>query len=204
MEIRCKSRVHNFRAGETIYLQGEDATAIYLLLEGKVKNVRVTKTGDEVVLCVRKEGEYFCPVPVVDKGPQLGTAVAITDVRLLVTDIATFNELCRKYPELQLAVQESCLMETRLLLKRVEMVTFRSVKERVAAVLLDEMRSLEATGALPTEIYLTHFEVAGLVGASRESVSRVLKQLEKEKVLRLRRGRISVLNEAKLRKMAND
>jgi len=63
MEIRCKSRVHNFRAGETIYLQGEDATAIYLLLEGKVKNVRVTKTGDEVVLCVRKEASISALSP---------------------------------------------------------------------------------------------------------------------------------------------
>jgi CRP-like cAMP-binding protein len=90
----------------------------------------------------------------------MGTAVAITDVTLLITDVATFNDLCRKYPELQLTVQESCLMETRLLLKRVEMVTFRSVRERVATVLLDEIRKLEATGAPSKEICLTHFDVA--------------------------------------------
>ncbi len=203
-EIRRVSRVRTFQAGETIYLQGDDADAIYLLARGKVKNVRVTNTGDEVVLCVRREGEYFCPVPVIDRGPQLGTAVAITDVTVLVIDVTTFRGLCQKYPELQLAVQGSCLMETRLLLKRVEMVTFRSVKERVATVLLDELRKLEATGSTIEEICLTHFDVAGLVGASRESVSRVLKRMEKDGILQLARGKITVLDRRRLYRIANE
>ncbi len=203
-EIRHRSRVHTFQAGETIYLQGAPPAAIYLLARGKVKLVRVTKTGDEVVLCVRREGEYFCPIPVIDKGPQLGTALAITDVTLLVIDIGDFHILCQKYPELLLTVQRSCLMETRLLLKRVEMVTFRTVRERIATILLDEMRRLEATGRPPETIHLTHFEVAGLIGASRESVSRALKQLEKQNVLRLGRGKIIVLEREKLRQIADE
>jgi len=155
-----------------------------------------------VILCVRRAGEYFCPVPLMDKGPQLGTAVAITDVTLLIIDSVTFNELCKKYPELLLTVQASCLMETRLLLRRVEMVTFRSIRERVATILLDEARKLEATGTEPEEVHLTHFDVAGLVGASRESVSRVLKRLEKEGLVSLQRGRISILDRQKLQEVA--
>ncbi len=70
------------------------------------------------------------------------------------------------------------------------------------SILLDEARKLEATGTEPEEVHLTHFDVAGLVGTSRESVSRVLKRLEKEGLVGLQRGRISILDRQKLQEIA--
>ena len=86
--------------GQEVYLQGDPTTSVYVVAQGRVKLTRVARQGFESVLCMRRPGEYFCPVTVADRGPQLGTAVAMGEVVLLEADRGQFNALCEDNPEL--------------------------------------------------------------------------------------------------------
>jgi CRP-like cAMP-binding protein len=200
--LRSEMHIQTFAPGESVFHQGTPATAIYAVVRGRVKIARVTPDGYESILCVRQAGEYFCPVPVLDGKVQLGTAIAMTEVTVLWVESETFHALCRECPQLLSAVQGDCLAEVRYLLNRLETFAFRNIKERLAITLLDEIRHQRADENDPIELSMIQQELAGLVGASRESVSRNMKQLERDEIVELHRGKVRILDLRKLRKIS--
>lgn len=203
-QTRLRGLLHTrtFKAGEQLFAQGEPGSAIYLVVSGRVKIVRVTPEGHESILCVRGPDEYFCPVPVLDGGTQLGSAAAMSDGVLLWAERDAFCALCETSPELLATAQGDCLAEVRHLLNRLEAFAFRNVNERLAVALLDESRHQHTNGVPADELRLTQQELAELVGASRESVSRILARMEREDVVALRRGRVIIRNRARLTQLA--
>jgi len=202
--LRAAMKPRAFSAGEHIFLQGDRATAIYLVARGQVKISRVTPEGDECILCVRGQGSYFCPVPLLDNGNQLGTAVAMTDGTLLMVEREEFGDLCRRSAELLAMVQGDCLAEVRRLLNRLESFAFRSVRERVALTLCNESRRCPAGEDGSVELLLTQQDLAALVGSTRESVGRALKIMEHAGLVSLHRGRIRVNDIDRLVASSND
>jgi CRP-like cAMP-binding protein len=194
--------VQTFEPGEQVFQQGTPATAIFVVLRGRVKVARVTPDGYESILCVRQSGEYFCPVPVMDGKAQLGTAIAMTDVTVLWLGCESFLDVCRECPQLLSTVQGDCLAEVRYLLNRLETFAFRNIRERLAITLLDEIRHQRTEENAPIELSILQQELAGLVGASRESVSRSLKKLEHDGIVELHRGKVRIPDLKKLRRIA--
>jgi len=198
--LRGLLRVRTFQAGEAIFLQDEPPEAIYLVASGRVKITRSTPEGYENILCMRGPGDYFCPVPLLDRGRQLGTAFAVTDVTLFVANQVDFCRLCLDSPALLSVVQGDCLAEVRHLLTRLEAFAFRSIRERLALVLMDAVRrqlGVDSVTGLPSdgfELRMTQQDLAGLVGGTRESVSRNLQDLAREGAVVLSRGRIVILH----------
>jgi len=203
IKLRSVMQIQTFAAGDPIFHQGESASAIYAVVSGRVKIARVTPDGNESILCVRQAGEYFCPVPVLDGNSHLGTAIAMTDVTIFWVERKTFQAICKESQQLLAAVQGDCLGEVRYLLNRLETFAFRNIKERLAIAMLNEVRHQRTDQKGMIELSMTQQELAGLVGASRESVSRNLKQLELDEVVELHRGKIHILDKEKLRKISN-
>ncbi len=200
-ELRNQLRVFSFTAGESIFIQGASPKAIYLVANGRVKVVRGTSAGHESILCMRDAGDYFCPVPLLDKGKHLGTAVAVTDATLFSIEQEIFCDLCARSPELLATVQGDCLSEVRHLLNRLETFAFRNVKERLSIALINQARQQNRSGR-SNELRLTQQDLADLIGASRESVSRVLREFERKNIVTLGRGRITLQNMPRLRQLA--
>ena len=193
---------HRYTPGQEVFFQGDPTESVYMVAEGRVKLTRVAQEGFESVLCVRRPGEYFCPVTVIDRGPQLGTAEAMGEVVLLEADRSQFNQLCEENPELLAMVQGTCIGEIRTLMQRVESFAFRNVRERLAMTILDETHRQRQNGNPVDEIRITQQELAGLVGASRESISRTMTRLESEGLVETGRGRIRILDRARLTRLS--
>lgn len=196
--LRGLLKVQTFLVNETIYMQGDAPHAIYLVASGRVKVVRVTHEGYESILCVRGSGDYFCPVPLLDGGDQLGSAIAMSDVTLFRIERDAFVELCQTSSELLAMVQGDCLSEVRRLLNRLEGFAFRGVRERLVITLDNEIKRQGSDD----ELRLTQQELASLVGASRESISRNLGRLEDDGIIGLGRGRVMIKDRERLTALA--
>lgn len=192
-----------FDKGESIFIQGASSEAIYFIVEGRIKISRVTYDGNEIILCMRTSGDIFCPVPVLDTGKQLGSAIAMTDGTLYWVEKDVFTELCAKYPDLLALVQGDCLFEVRRLLGRMESYAYRSIRERLAQALLEVMEHKENQDILGNTIRMKQADLAGIVGSSRESVSRTLSQFEDQGILKTSRGHIQIIDKEKLALIAN-
>ena len=183
-------QTRKFTKGEFIYMQDAEPQAVYIVTQGRVKINRVAKTGYETILCMRGPGDIFCPVPILDQGSQLGTAIAVTEVELLWGLKDRFYQLCEEYPELLAVVQRDCLHEVRRLMERFETRAFLSVEQRLAHALLEENKRRIRQGQPGNEVRIKQEDLAGLIGCSRESVSRSLGELEKQGILSVFRGRL--------------
>lgn len=129
-KLRIVMHVQTYEPGESIFHQDAPATAIYVVVSGRVKVVRVTPDGYESILCVRRTEDYFCPVPVLDGKAHLGTAIAMTEVTLLWVEVEKFRALCSEYPQLLASVQGDCLGEVRYLLNRLEAFSFHNIDRK--------------------------------------------------------------------------
>jgi CRP/FNR family transcriptional regulator, cyclic AMP receptor protein len=193
--------ISSLEPGEVIFSQGSQASDVFIVVTGRIKVIRTSLDGHAIILCMPGPGDFFCPLPVIDHGPHLGLAQAITHVTLQKIESEDFLALCEKYPKLLSAVQGSCLGEVRRLAQRLESITFDSLKNRLALTLTNENLRLKVINGKETEIKLTQEELAQMVGASRESVSRILQVWESEGILTLKRGGLTVCSQDKLNQL---
>ena len=181
-----------------IFRQGALADDLYIVGRGRAKLVRVTSDGNVLILCMPGPGEPFCPVTLLDGGPQLGTAFAVSDVTLLHCNRETFDTLCEEHPEVLSVVRAACLGEVRRLAQRLELSSYGSLKKRLATLLLDATR-IQAQRGDPLELRnITHQNLADIIGASRERVSTVLAEWRDADIINTRRGTISILRRDEL------
>jgi CRP/FNR family cyclic AMP-dependent transcriptional regulator len=182
-----------FRAGEQIFTQDTPADDLYIVSAGRTKLVRATSEGNELILCMPGPGEPFCPVTMLDGGPQLGTAFAVTDVTLLHCNRKSFDHLCEGHPEVLSAIRASCLGEVRRLAQRLELRSFSNLKKRLAALILNATRIQAQQGGQMDLFNLTQQNMADIIGASRARVSTALAEWSDAGIIKTQRGRIRIV-----------
>jgi len=192
-----------FASGEHLFVQGAATTSFYIIAKGRVKVTRVTLQGDEIILCIRRSGQFLCPVTTLDGGTQLGTAEALTDTSVLRVERDSLAALCQQHPELLGIVVQSCLWEVRHLVERVELLASQGVQRRLARMLLIYIRR-QVNGSSVNEVPLTQQDLGALIGASRESVSRALAQLQRDGLVSLSRGRVIIHDSEQLQLRAEE
>jgi CRP/FNR family transcriptional regulator, cyclic AMP receptor protein len=190
-----------FRAGAQLFAQDVPADDLYVVCTGRAKLVRVTSDGNDLILCMPGPGEPFCPVTMLDGGPQLGTAFAVSDVTLLHCNRKKFELLCREHPEVLIAIQAACLGEVRRLAQRLELRSFGNLRKRLAGVLLDASRIASLHGGEAGLLDITQQNLADIIGASRERVTTVLTEWREAGIIKTHRGGVRIMRRDDLIKL---
>ncbi len=89
-----------FKAGETLFSEGKDGAALYIILEGAVRLFRDVREGEEQTLAILKEGKFFGEMSFFEKGGHTATASSLRDTRLAVIDRDAFDSLSKENPKL--------------------------------------------------------------------------------------------------------
>jgi CRP/FNR family transcriptional regulator len=185
-----------FRPGQHILLEGEDPPGLFFVLRGRVRLSRTAPDGREQVLAMAGPGDHFNPVPLFDGAPNPATARAMSPVTCLLLPREDLLALIRSHPDLALATLSAMAGQLRELVSLVEDLAFRSVRARLARQLLAEA----AGGAAE----LTHQELAERTATVREIAGRALRRLAEEGLVRLERGRVIVLDQPGLARVAEE
>ena len=172
LAVRCAWRA--VARGGTIFREGEPASGLFVITEGRVKLSRLSPAGREQVLHVEGAGASLAEVPVFDGGGYVATAVALTDARLLFVERAALFALCRRRPDVALGVIAVLARRLRRFAALIEDLALRDVTGRLAGFLLAEAARAGADGFFTIA---TQDEVAARLGTVRELVSRSLSRL---------------------------
>ncbi len=167
----------NFAAGETIFDFDSAARQVYLVLRGRVRIGRLAPDGRELTLAVIGPGELLGEVALLDGGERTAKAVAQTDVRAIGLTRAQFLAAIIARPENALRVIAALCQRLRETDRLAEELTFCGVKERLRS-LIDRLTKRKQESLLAE---LTHQEIAEMIGTSRESVTRAMAELRKER-----------------------
>ncbi|HKT40465.1 MAG TPA: Crp/Fnr family transcriptional regulator [Ktedonobacterales bacterium] len=189
----------HYERGDIIILEGDRGGALYFVRSGLIKVFKSSPGGKEQVLRLIEAGRTFNDVPALDAGPNPASAAALEPSVVYATGGAELRRLIVERPGVALATVQALAGALRHLVTLVEDLSFRHVTARVAKILIEQDASAVASGAPGKAAHrLTQQEMAAMAGTAREMVGRALKELEATGAIRIQRGRITVVNRARL------
>ncbi|UCE31811.1 MAG: cyclic nucleotide-binding domain-containing protein [Burkholderiales bacterium] len=166
----------SFPKGRIICNEGEPSQSLYILLAGRAKIQRSDAEGKEVILAVIGSGEFFGEMSLIDDEPRSASVITIEPCEFMAIQKETFKSMLVQNNELAMAIMRGLVRRLRIADKKIETLALLDVYGRVARVLLDFSEIIDGQrvvkGKLPRQ------EIAKMIGASREMVSRVMKGLE--------------------------
>lgn len=165
-----------FHKNTIIINEGDDSDSLYVISQGKVKAFLSDPEGKEVVLSTSGPGDYFGELALIDRAPRSASVMTLEDSQFLVIGRRDFEELLDAHPRIALQLMRGLTGRLRDLTENVRSLALMDVYGRVARVLLTLAEEGGGDGTLISH-RPTHKEIAARVGASREMVGRILKDL---------------------------
>jgi CRP/FNR family cyclic AMP-dependent transcriptional regulator len=190
-----------FRKGEVLVEAGGPGGSVFIIESGKVRISLPGTEGREVTLAHLGGGDCFGEMSMLDGEPRSATVSAVEDTTVLVGTREDFMRSLEGNPELAMSLLVTMSRRLRAANEIIESLSFLDVQGRVARLLLDVAEKEGAQVAEGIEIPLpyTRQEMANIVSTSRETLTRVLKNFEKLKYIRLLRRKAVIINEPRLR-----
>jgi len=201
-DLMSVAKRRRFRAGEVIFHRDDPGQVLYIIKEGKVKICLISPDGQEISLVVFGKGEYFGEFSLLDGLPRSTDAIALEQVECYSLQRSDFHNVIMKNPKIALQVLEVLVKRLRTTDQQVEDLIFLDVYGRVAKKLLElaESHGIEVDDGMRIDVRLTQQELASMVGASRESVNKVMGYFMDKGYISTDRHRITVHNLNDLRR----
>ncbi|MEH3038270.1 MAG: Crp/Fnr family transcriptional regulator [Sphingomonas adhaesiva] len=194
-------RRRSFAAGAIVYTQGDAGDEMFRVVSGSVRLSVRRHDGREIVFLLLRAGDFFGDSSMVDGGPRPQSAEALTAVELDVLSRAAFDELHRADRAYDLALLKLLSTQMRVVSERFAEASLSSLRARVARRILELAPLLRGGGG---DVRLSQTEMAAMVGASRQSVNKVLGTMQREGILEIEHGSVGVLDLAAVRREAAD
>ena len=196
-------RRRRYKKDEVIFFCGDPGASLCIIEAGRVKLTLPAPDGrGEVVLARLSPGEFFGELALLDGQPRSADAVATEAVELLMLGREDFLRYLEAHPRLAIALLEELSRRLRRDAEIIQDAAFLDIPGRLARVLLRLAETEGQPGSSGTAISarLTQTDLAGMVGATRESVNKWLGVYERRGLLRRQGGRIDLLRPEELHK----
>lgn len=176
LEILAQSaHPRTFAQGAIIVNEGDDANGLFVVQSGSLKVFLMDDNGREMTLSLLGPGDYFGELALIDEAPRSASVMALERSKLLQISRQTFLILVATHPPCMDRLLRNLVARIRSLTENVRALALVSVFGRITG-LLDSL-AVERDGMRVIERHLTQQEIANLVGASREMVNRILRDL---------------------------
>ena len=166
-----------FKRGEALVKQGQKSNALFILLTGRARVMTSDSRGREVILATLDQGDYLGEMSIIDNEPHSATVRAEVATDVLMLGRAEFARCLTENASMSLVVMRGLVKRLRHADRKIESLALLDVYGRVAHALLD-FAVADAQGQLLVKDKISRQDLAKMVGASREMVSRVMKDLE--------------------------
>ncbi len=184
-----------YARGSAIVSEDDPGDSLFIVRTGRVKVVLVAEGGREVILGVLGPAEYFGELSLIDGQPRSANVIALEDATLLVLRRDDFRERVEATPALAWALLTELSRRLRHADGKIGGLALLDVPARIARLVIE----VSADGATDADTRpLTHQMIAQMIGASRETVSRALRDFEAAGWIEVERRRIRVRDRAAL------
>lgn len=193
------TREKSYPKGSVILFEDDPGDSLFVVREGRVKVVLIGEDGREVILGVLGVGEYFGELSLIDDRPRSAHVIAMEDSNLLVLRREDFRRRVESSPNVAWALLTELSRRLRRADDKIGGLVLLDVPGRIARLLLD---LAEESGTNAIEKSLTHQTIAQMIGASRETVSRAMKDFQDAGWITVERRRIALADRPALEQRA--
>jgi CRP/FNR family cyclic AMP-dependent transcriptional regulator len=162
--------------GSAIMREGDPVDSLYIVISGRLKVMMGEADGKETILSIIGPGEFFGEMGLIDDNPRSASVVAIEPCELLAVSKRAFRKCLVENADLAMAVMRVLVRRLREADRKIGSLAMLDVYGRVARLLLD--MSEDVNGRKVVTKRLTKQDIAKMVGASREMVSKVMGDLQ--------------------------
>lgn len=201
--LRHFGHAQSFRRHSTIYTPAQPAQTLYLLVSGQVGLHLASREGRLLTVRVVEDGQLF-GLSVVECDAAYDTfAEALTPVRALAVPRTELLRVMAEDGVLATAILELVGQQRLVVSRRIEEVAFKSVPARLASVLLEMSETQQVSTPQPPRLpRRTHQQLADMINAYRETVTKVINQFRDARLLDVDSSGITLLNPSRLRELA--
>ena len=193
------TREKSYPKGSVILFEDDPGDSLFVVRDGRVKVVLIGEDGREVILGVLGVGEYFGELSLIDDRPRSAHVIAMEDSNLLVLRREDFRKRVESSPSVAWSLLTELSRRLRRADDKIGGLVLLDVPGRIARLLLD---LAEESGTNAIEKTLTHQTIAQMIGASRETVSRAMKDFQDAGWITVERRRIALADRSALEQRA--
>ena len=191
-------REREYPKNSVILFEDDPGDALYIVSSGQVKVVLIGEDGREVILSVLGDGDFFGEMSLIDDEPRSAHVIAMKDSQLLVLRRDDFQARLGESPTIALKLLKVLVQRLRRADEKIGGLVLLDVNGRVAQLLLD---LAEESGGPRITRRLTHHTIAQMIGSSRETVSRAMRELVEKGTIEVSRREITIRQADALRSL---
>jgi CRP/FNR family cyclic AMP-dependent transcriptional regulator len=177
---------------------GDPTDALYIVISGRLKVVMSGNEGREAILAILNRGDFFGEMGLIDQGPRSASVVAIEPCELLTITRTDFMKCLQKNFDLAMNVIRGLVGRLREADKKIGSLALMDVCGRVARLLMEMAETVDGQKVVTRK--LPKQQIAKMIGASREMVTRVMKEMETSGHIEVRAHRILLRESLELTK----
>ncbi len=189
--------VRKVRRGETVFSEGTQADAFFIVAKGSVKVYKVSQDGKEHTLHIHNTGDTVAEAALFASGVYPASCIAIEDSLIVRISREGFLQLVMKHPRLALKMMSGYSKRLRLFVSKIEQLSLKDIRSRLAAYLIQN--SIVENGVHICRLQYSKKELASLLGTIPETLSRAFTFLKQEKLIAEEKKEIRILDPERLR-----
>ncbi|MBD2863566.1 MULTISPECIES: Crp/Fnr family transcriptional regulator [Paenibacillus] len=184
-----------YKKNTILFLEEDEGEELFIVRSGTVKIYRIDNN-KQITLALFRSGDFFGEMSIIEKGStRSANAETLEPCVIYTLKRSTFYEYVDRNPGLCMRLLEITMNRLRRANEQIRNLTFLDVRTRVLKIvhqLSKEYGEPKAGGVIQISIKLTHQEIANMVGTVRESVTKVLQELQDDRIISIRNKMIRV------------
>jgi CRP-like cAMP-binding protein/CheY-like chemotaxis protein len=198
-KIIAERKSRQFKKNQIIYYNGDKGNGLYIVISGKVKTVKLTEDGRELMTGIFSSDEYLGVNAMLSNEPYSDTASALEDTQVCIIPKEQLDELISLYPEVAREFINILANDVREKEEQLLQLAYHSVRKRMAEVLL----RLYHQGNDNERFKISREDMAAMAGMATETVSRTLTDFKDETLIEKKGSLITILDVKRLAKIKN-
>lgn len=194
--------LRSYPRNSIIFLETEPGEQFYVVLTGTVRVYRIAEDGREMVLDIFTAGDYFGEMALLDGYLRSATAQTREPTQVLVMSGDNFHSLVRERPTIALTIIITLCWRLRQANVQIEDLVFRNARERIirAIIRLASIGGMTCQEGVRIDLRVTHQELGAMSGTSRETVTRIIQELQEKNMVRTGRYHLIITDLIELEK----
>jgi CRP/FNR family cyclic AMP-dependent transcriptional regulator len=201
-ELAGKLTPKSYRRGEVIFHQDDPGSAMHIVKSGQVKIATTSPEGEEVIMAILKDSDFFGELSLLDDKPRSANVVAMEATQTLTLRRDDFMDMLGKHPEMVSGVLASVAARLRRTDQLLEDAVFLDLPARLSKRLLElaQKHGIKTDKGLEIDLRLTQQDLAAALGVTRVALNKHLGQLQDDDLISLESKRIIITHPEELRK----
>ncbi|MHB8854018.1 MAG: Crp/Fnr family transcriptional regulator [Ignavibacteriaceae bacterium] len=193
----------SFTKDSVVLFEHETGSALFVIIQGKLKVSRVSDDGKEVILTILSESDFFGEMAILDGLTRSANVTAMEDSELFIIQRSEFLDLLQNHPEIAVALLQELTQRLRSADMKIKSLSLKDAEGKVATVILqlaDDIGKIKQ-GTVEIEKLPFQHDLANMAGTSRETISRTLHSFAKKGMVELDGSKLKIINYEKFKEL---